>query len=157
MLPLRTPLLLLALLAATTGIVDAVLFKNMSILCPLEFTHCVHLPPKQQLVPPVATIEINEPDEFLSTDLSPQDAIAVFPYRSTGTVRFLCSGDPEIEEWRLYFSKVWSGTYVTAGMSNRGRGGVSFDDNTTEKNPGAGQTISSQTRGVNVVFGCREW
>lgn len=93
----------------------------------------------------------------------------------------------QLEEWRLTFSNApWRGSSITAGSSNRGSGGVSFDDgrkssanNVSRKSrvararqgetlikltrcpgaqqPSAGETVYSQTRGVNVVFGCREW
>lgn len=66
-------------------------------------------------------------------------AIAAFPYRSAGTVRFLCDGDAQLplQTWRLYFSTVQNGvTTITAGISNQGRGGVSFDDDKGDKDVG---------------------
>ncbi|PWN27261.1 hypothetical protein BDZ90DRAFT_260915 [Jaminaea rosea] len=116
------------------------------------------MPPKEKLLPPVGNVEIDKPGEFLGADLNPANTIAAFPYRSAGTVRFLCDGDAQLplQTWRLYFSTVQNGvTTITAGISNQGRGGVSFDDDKGDKDPAAGQSITSTTRGVNVVFECR--
>ncbi|PWN27262.1 hypothetical protein BDZ90DRAFT_260916 [Jaminaea rosea] len=130
----------------------------ISTICGFETTHCVQMPPKEKLQPPVGTVEIDKPGEFIGADLNPAKVIVAYPYRSSGTVRFLCVGDTQMQEWRLYFSTVYAGSAVKAASDNpaKGRGEVTFVEVAGARDPPAGTAIFSSTRGVNVMFSCKD-